>query len=292
MESLSLRRSNRIASKSTSNRSSPKVKRSFGRENPKKYNGKESTGEISFVAQAKPKTPARFPVLEPRKAKKSEVPSTSIFSSNSRSKSNIGTAFDGTVPTSSKYFFPMMTRGRKRILESPTADNIEVILINPTSKSSILIDVNVGEIGEMKSLERVSAENYSISSQPKTSLRRSERVAVKNETTVSSSHAIIGKKTNSSNETHTYKNALEQLMTYKKNEIVMAKMTGHMIWPAKVFFLLFICIFFEIIFSNCIRQIFQKFVFNFFSRFWTLIRHQLMSTFMEITQPGKYSNRS
>lgn len=73
MEKLSLvRRSKRIASKSASDTSSPIVKHLFGRANLKKYHRKESTGEISILAQAKPKTPARLvkPVLKPRNEKK------------------------------------------------------------------------------------------------------------------------------------------------------------------------------------------------------------------------------
>lgn len=159
-------------------------------------------------------------------------------------KSNLDTAKGGTVPTSPEYFSPIITRGQKRKLESQIADNIQVILIDSTSKSSILIDANVGAMSEIQSLKRVSAENNSISSQPKTSMRRSERIALKNETAISSSQAKIQKKTNFNNGTRgDDKSALEQQVTYKKNEIVMAKMTGHMIWPAKVFFFLFLSAF-------------------------------------------------
>lgn len=270
MESLLLRRSKRIASKSTSDTSSPMENRLYCRANPKKYNGKESRVENSILAQAKSETPARLvkPGYKPRNEKKSEITS-SIISNNSHfgtknHKSNLETPNNGTVPTSCEYFAPM-TRSRKRILESATADNIEVILIDPTSKSSILINANVGEISEMQGLKTVSPKNYTVSSEPKTPLRRSGRVALKNETTVSSSHAKKQKKTNFNNGTCGEKYTLEQQITYKKNEIVMAKMTGHMIWPAKVHIFSSFSAFFPIQFCQTILAKFLKSFFLIFS---------------------------
>lgn len=148
------------------------------------------------------------------------------------------------------------THGKKIESCIPKVKEVKIRTIASTSESPTLIGANVE-----KSIEKV------VSVETVISLRRSNRIASilpvekpvkskegeisnrseqeRSRLMSSSKKATAPKHASSHNGFNMRKNAIVSPIKYHQNEIVMAKMTGHMIWPAKVTSIISIFFYFD-----------------------------------------------